>query len=1416
MRKPPPDLEQQLESCRRELAEARDQLAEALERQAATSEVLGVISSSPGELEPVFEAMLANAVRICAAKFGTLFRYDGKAFHTAASVGTPPALVEFQKQRGPFQPGPEHPLYRLVRTKQVSHTADGAAASPPNPAVKYGGARSILHVPMLHDEELVGAFSIFRQEVRPFTEKQIELVTNFAAQAVIAIENTRLLNELRQRTDDLSEALEQQTATSEVLGIISSSPGALEPVFNTMLANATRLCEARFASLNLSEGDQFRRVALHNAPAALAEHWRGHPTIRPHPGSAFGRAVHTRQAVQVDDIRTTLAYVERDPIVVAGVELGGYRTVLVVPMLKEKALAGVISIYRQEVRPFTDKQIELIENFAKQAVIAIENSRLLNELRELLQEQTATSQVLGVISSSPGDLAPVFQAMLENATRICEAQFGVLFRYDGTAFEGAALVGVPPRYAQWIAERHTFQPLPGSTLDRIFQTKAIVQSADLAAEQAENPAARYGGARSYIAVPMLKNDKLIGAVGIYRTEVRPFSGRQMELVSNFANQAVIAIENTRLLNELRQRTDDLGEALEQQTATSEVLRVISGSPSEIQPVFEIIGERAEKLCDAEISVVSIVDGDLIRLASINGMTEDGVEAVRRVFPMRRGDETVTARAIRTGTICHVPDVLGDSQYQNKDTARVSGYRACLGVPMVRDGQVVGAIFVARRQPSLFADAQVQLLKTFADQAVIAVENVRLFNETKEALEQQTATSEVLRVISSSPGELEPVFQAMLENATRLCEAEFGTINFYDGDQFRSVAEYNVPTAFTSTRLRQGPFRPHRSSAHAHVVRSKQVVHLEDLTETPAYREGDPAVTAMADLGRARTIVVVPMLKESDLVGTMTVYRQEVRPFTAKQIELVSNFATQAVIAIENTRLLSELRESLQQQTAAADVLKVISRSTFDLQAVLNTLVELATRLCDADHTWLFQREGEFFRWVAGFGHATDVHARLREFFSIRPVPVDRGSITGRAALDARVIHIPDVLADPEYAWGEAQKIGGYRAALGAPLLRKGNVVGVIILYKNLSQPFTTKQIELVTTFADQAVIAIENTRLLNDLHQRTDDLSESLQQQTATADVLKVISRSAFDLQVVLQTLTESAAQLCEAEMAGILRPKGNEYYWVTSYNFPPAFMQLMKTRPILRDRGSVAGRSLLDGRVVHVPDVLADSDFSYGDAQKLGGYRTALSVPLLREGNPIGVIILTRAMVRPFTDKQIELVTTFADQAVIAIENVRLFDEVQARTRELTESLEQQTATSEVLRVISSSPGKLEPVFEAMLGNATRICGARFGVLWLTDGEGFRAVAMHGLPPAHLEERRREPLIHPIPGDPLSRLARTKDDRARRGPEGGRGIHQGLSPAQGGGGCRWRAHTAGSADAQGQRSRRRHCYLHAGGAAVQ
>src|SRR5215475_10814755 len=345
---------------------------------------------------------------------------------------------------------------------------------------------------------------------------------------------------------------------------------------------------------------------------------------------------------------------------------------------------------------------------------------------------------------------------------------------------------------------------------------------------------------------------------------------------------------------------------------------------------------------------------------------------------------------------------------------------------------------------------------------------------------------------------------------------------------------------------------------------------------------------------------------------------------------------------------AQLQEALEQQTATADALRIISRSNFELQTVLDTLVESATRLCDADHAWLFQREGDHFRWRASFGHATEVHERIKDYFRTRPVLADRGSATGRAALEGKAVHIPDVLLDAEYTYGEAQKIAGYRAALGVPLLRQRDVIGVIFVAKIATQPFTDKQIELVTTFADQAVRSEEHSRLFSELR-------ESLQQQTATADVLKVISRSTFDAQKVLDTLVESAARLCEAYDAIITRPRGDHFEHVASYQHSSEHREYMINRPIAAGRASVSGRTLLEGKAIHILDLEADPDY----ALETFGSRTALGVPLMREGVAIGVIVLLRSTVRSFTDKQIELSNTFADQAVIAIENARLLSEL-------------------------------------------------------------------------------------------------------------------------------------------------------------
>jgi class 3 adenylate cyclase len=528
---------------------------EALLRETANSEILRLISQSSGDLDRVFRTILEHATRICNANFGTLFRFDGETLYPVAQFNTPAALLEAQTRRGPFQPTPGTAMEHVLRTKRVSHSADKAAELVPGFFAEHGGARTQVIVPMLKDGVVIGAIVIYRQEVRPFTDKQIELLQNFATQAVIAIENARLLNELR-------ESLQQQTAAAEILRVISSSPGNLTPVFEAILDNAVNICGAKFGNLFLCDGDKFTIVAMYGAPPALAEWWRSNPTVRPGPHTGLARLVKTKEANQTEDLKAGAAYAEREPLRVATVELAGARTLVDIPLLKDDVLVGAIVIYRREVRLFTDKEIELLTSFAAQAVIAIENARLLNELRESLERQTASAEVLGVISSSPGALEPVFATILDKALHLCEAAFGFVTTYDGERFERAAERGVPDALAVYL-RRGMDQPRPGDAHWRLVVGEELIHSdqMDEDAYRLGNPLRRavvdLGGARSALVVALRKDKVLLGALTVYRQEVRPFTDQQVSLLQNFAAQAVIAIENARLLNELRQRTEQL-------------------------------------------------------------------------------------------------------------------------------------------------------------------------------------------------------------------------------------------------------------------------------------------------------------------------------------------------------------------------------------------------------------------------------------------------------------------------------------------------------------------------------------------------------------------------------------------------------------------------------------------------------------------------------------------------------------------------------------------------------------------------------------------------------------------------------------------------------------------------------------------
>ena len=1059
-----------------------------------------------------------------------------------------------------------------------------------------------------------------------FSPREHALIKTFADQAAIAIQNARLFNETR-------ESLEQQTATAEVLRVINGSMGDPQPVLEAIATGLGRLLPGA-------------QVVVSGRRADGLVHWRAgsgdrvdelrrlFPRAAPTAAMLTGEATYHPDLLHGEGVPETL----RD----AARALGSNASMLSAAMNSKDKVFGAILAFRLDMRPFSEKEGRLLKTFADQAGIAIQNTKLYNETRDALERETAAAEVLRVIGNSMADAQPVFDSICASLSRLLP---GADLALDSAGDDG--LIHWRAGHGESLAAIRELFPRPElagfdslATSARYFPDVLHGEGVPASLREA---ARRLGRNCAMLSVAMVAGDQVYGGISAFHFDMRPFSDEDARVIKHFANQAVIAIRNATMFNETK-------DALERQTATAEVLQVIGRSITDVQPVFDIIAVHAARLTGADFGFVFRFDGKLIHIASTFGIRDEGVAAARRAFPMPPGDGSITAQAVQRGRVTQTGDALAlpDASYKTKDVAREAGYRGVLCVPMQRDGKVIGAITVTRGRVGEFAPKEIELLQTFAAQAVIAVENVRLFNETKEALERQTATAEVLEVIGNSVADTQPVFDKILASCASLFHSSEQGVVLLGADGYAEIAAHHGP-CLPGLQAYFGERRvPNRHYAPA--ILEGRPIRVVDATD-PSVHWTIRTVAEHLAIGPYSQLLA-PMAWEGKAVGWLYVIRQPANGFSDKEAAQLETFADQAVIAIQNARLFKETQEALEQQTASAEVLRVVSASIADAAPVFEKILDSCEHLFGTRDLAVFLPDGQTLPApVASRGSFASWAA------AVYPRPL-AGTTSDMVLQRRELMHWPDALAAPElpaYMKAIAREQGNF-AGCTAPLLWQGQGVGTLDVMRRPARPFTDKEIALIRTFADQAVIAIQNTRLFN-------ETTEALEQQRATAEVLKVIAASPTDLAPVFDAIVSTASRLMGGAGAVMMLRKGDKIRQVAMFTGGQAIRlpQSAGSDIDLDPAANFPSRVIVGKQRLLIPDWSAIElpPFEQRIRDEMGIGSSAM-LPMLRGSDCIGALSVGYTQPREFTPKELALLESFADQAVIAIENARLFHAAQ------------------------------------------------------------------------------------------------------------------------------------------------------------
>jgi GAF domain-containing protein len=972
--KSPKNQSSKVRDLGKRLADALRREAEALEQQTATSEILSVISRSPSNIQPVFDAIVRSAVRLCGGSLGTVVRVDGDRLEMVAHYNVSREGLQAYREHYPMPIGRETVAGNAILDRRIINITDAQddATVPPRSVAmaNAAGFRGVVAVPLLRDGEPIGLINVSRHDAGLFSDQHIALLQTFADQAVIAIENVRLFTELQEKNRALAESLEQQTATGEILRGITNSPTDVRPVFDTIIRNAVQLCGARLGVFIRFEGEQLHLRAHHGHSLEALEVVRRAYPMRPDRTQASGRAILDRVVTEIPDAR-------EDPAYDRGMALAmGWRSLLAVPLLRvDGSPIGVIVIQRQEAGHFATGHVELLKTFADQAVIAIENVRLFNETKEALEQQTATSEILQVISSSPTDAQPVFEGIARSGVQVCRALGCAVFVIENNVIRVAATHGVRK---ERIERFRTQFPAPVDAepefvrviRDGMFHLADIENNRDATPEQVEF--ARLGGYRTRLMMPMSRGDSVLGVIAVTREAPTPFPDRQVELLKTFADQAVIAIENVRLFTELQTSNRELTTALDKQTATSDILRVISRSQTDIQPVFDAILASAVRLQGAYSGALTRIAGDQIVLVALTSTDVAGDASVRAVYPYSRQSGEPHAQVVRDRVPLNIADAHTDPRLPEatRAYARARGYRSWVVVPMVRQDEAVGTIGVTRREPGGFTEDEMALLQTFADQAVIAIENARLLSEVQARTHELSRSVGELRALGevgqaiNSTLDLRTVLSTIVARATQLSDTDAGVI--YEYDEPREVfvpratehLEAEIVETMLATPVRRG------EGATGRLAEVQEPIQVPDILAAPA----ESRVRGALVRAGYRALLAVPLVREDHLIGGLTVIRKATGEFAPEVVDLLRTFATQSALAIQNARLFQEIEDKSRQLEAASQhKSEFLANMSHELRTPLNAIIGFSEVLSDRMFGDLNEKQEEYLKDIYASG-----------------------------------------------------------------------------------------------------------------------------------------------------------------------------------------------------------------------------------------------------------------------------------------------------------------------------------------------------------------------------------------------------------------------------------------------------------------